>query len=446
MNARSRATSIVNSRTSRKGSPADRGKKVLDFPDAAVPAPPQPRGPSSRWDSFRRLGPGVVTGVADVDPALVLTATVIGAAFGYSLLWVVLLCVPFLLTIFAVSARLGYETRRGLVDLLRQNYGKRLALACAGVIIVINLAMIIADLMAVSDAFSIILGQQRAFFVAATAFSIWYVLIFRDYRRITRILLWVSLPLFVYVAAALIAAPSPQIVLGRTFVPRVYHSTAYVSAIVALMGSLLTPYVLVWQTSSRREHAVIGEKAPHGAESHMGTFAATLLSYCIIVAAASVLQLPHPIDMSTRQAADALRPAAGSLGPLFFSLGIIGSGMVALPVLVASMCYSVAEAMEWKSGLSEHPWEAKKFYVLISAAMFVAAAANLFPISTVQALYISQILAGLLTIPILLFLLALSNDRRVMKTINSRWQNFWIGAAAGGLVAAGLAWLWWSIF
>lgn len=432
----------MNSRKSRRGTSADRGK-VLRFPTLATTTPSS--GVRGFLQKLGHLGPGIVTGAANVDPSLVITATVAGAAFHYSVLWVVVLCVPFLMSIFNVSGRIGFETQKGLVDLLREHYGKGWALGCAALVVVINMAMIIADLMAISDALSIILRQRRAFFVAAAAFSIWYVLIFRDYRKITRALLWLSLPLFVYVAAAVFAAPSLREVLTRTFLPRVVRSGDYIAAVVALFGSLLTPYVLVWQTSSRREHAVIGVHTPHEAQSQAGTFVTSVLSFSIIVAAASVMHMPAAADMTTLQAAEALRPAAGSAGPIVFALGIIGAAMVALPVLVASMCYSISEAMEWKAGLSEVPWEAKRFYVLISIAMFVAAAANFLPINPVKALYWSQILAGILTVPILTFILAISRDRRVMITTNSRSQNFWIGAAIGGLLAAGLVYAWWAV-
>jgi Mn2+/Fe2+ NRAMP family transporter len=410
-----------------------------------MPTPPRPPGLRGVFDYYRRIAPGIVTGTADVDPALVLTATVAGAAYSYSLLWVVVLCVPFLITVFSVSGRLGFETRKGFVDLLRQNYGHTVAITCAILIVAINLAMIVADLMAVSDAISIILGLKRYFFIAVVAFSVWYILIFHNYRRFTRTLLWLSLPLFIYIAAAVAAAPSPGWVLLSTVMPRVSHDPGYVAALVGLFGSLLTPYVLVWQTSSRREYAEQGQHL-HGAESHAGGLITCLLAYCIIVAAGSVLHIPNAADMTTRQAADALRPAVGDLGQYLFALGIIGAGMVALPVLVASMCYSISESMGWRSGLSEHPWEAKSFYVLISVTMFVAGILNFLRINPVKALYWSQILAGVLTVPILILMMVLSNDRRIMHTVNTRMQNFWLGAAIGGLVAAGLTLLWWKFF
>lgn len=399
--------------------------------EAAVPQPLRGR--------LARLGPGIVTGIADIDPALVITATVAGAIYGHSLLWVVVLCIPFLITIFAVSARIGHQTQQGLVDLLRQHYGRGVALACASIVIVINLAMIIADLLAVSEAFSVIVQQPRMFFVAAIAFTVWYILIFRDYYRITHTLVWLSLPLFAYLLTGVMSVSEPTVVLKNTFLPAPTQSPDYIIAFMALCGSLLTPYVLVWQTSSRREQALLGEREPYGPGHHAGGLVAALVSYSVLLTAAEVLHGRGVVaaNLSSRQAAAALAPM-GEIGPLLFCLGIIGAGLVALPVLVASMCYSFAEAMGWRSGLSEHPWEASRFYVMISVVVFVAAAANFFRINPVGALYWSQVLAGILTVPILLFILLLSNDRRIMRSTNSAMQNFWIGAAAGGLICAGL--------
>ncbi len=438
MSAELKGTCDVSFQRSRRGSAADR-RNIVSFP--ARPPDQGPRGP------FRRLLPGLVTGASDVDPSLVITATVAGSVYHYSLLWSVLLCIPFLLAVFAVSARIGVETKQGLVDLLRTNYGQIIALLCAILVVAINMAMIVADLMAVTDAFSIIMDLPRSYFVAALAFSVWYILIFRDYRKITHALALLSLPLFIYVAAAIFAHPDWRQVISHSLFPRIPHDTGYPVTVIAVFGSLLTPYVLVWQTSSRREEALAGERFEGGAggEHHTGAFVTTILCYSIMVAAATVLKVPLADDLTTRMAAEALTPAAGSLGRVLFALGIIGAGMVALPVLVASMCYSVAEAMGWKSGLNESPWDAIRFYVMISIAMFMAAALNFAHLNPVKALYWSQILAGALTVPILVFILLVSNDRRVMRTTNSWWQNFWIGASGGAIVAAVLIVFWWKI-
>jgi Mn2+/Fe2+ NRAMP family transporter len=362
---------------------------------------------------------------------------VAGAVYGHSLLWVVPLCIPFLITIFAVSARIGHQTERGLVDLLRQHYGRGVGKACAAIIIVVNLAMIIAGLLAVSEALALIFQQRHIFFVAAVAFSLWYILIFRDYYKTTQTLLWLSLPLFAYVAAGVMAISDPWLVVKRTFFPTVMGSPDYLLALIAVMGSLLTPYVLVWQTSSRREQALLGAREPYGPGHHAGGLVPAVIFYFVLLTAAEVLHGQTKRGLNFSQASDALAPL-GEIGPLLFALGIIGAGMVALPILIASMCYSVAEGMGWRSGLSEKPWDAKWFYVLISVTVFVAAAANFFDINPVGALYWSQVLAGVLTIPILLFILLLSNDRRIMRTTNTPTQNFWIGAALGCLISAGV--------
>lgn len=424
----------MSSQRSRRGTPADRGK-LLRFP-------PEVRPPDSAWRRIVALGPGVVTGAADLDPSAVITATVVGAAFAHSLLWVVLLCIPFLLTIFSVTARIGLETRKGLLDLVRENYGRGWAMAGAILTIITNMAVIIADLMAVSDALAIILHQDREYFIAVVAFSVWYILIFHDYRKITRFLVLLSLPLFTYVAVAVLVARHDVVhLISSILIPRATLNSDYVGGLVALFGSLLTPYILLWQVSSRSDP----EHEHSKADSHAATLVSILLASAVTIAAAAVLHLPRAVDMTTRQAAEALRPVAGDWGMIVFAIGIVGAGLVALPVLVASMCYDLAQAAGWKYGLSENPWNARSFYLLISVSMLFATVMNYLPINPVKALYWSMILAGIMTLPTLVFILLVSNDRRIMRTINTRRENFWIGAAAGAVVAAGFAFVVWKL-
>jgi Mn2+/Fe2+ NRAMP family transporter len=279
------------------------------------------------------------------------------------------------------------------------------------------------------------LNVPRSYMVAAIAFTVWYILIFRDYRRITKALVIASLPLYIYVASAIMTGPPIRELLHQIFIPVMTNKTHLVEGVVALFGSFLTPYIVLWQTSSRTDPA----HEPHQADSYAATLVAAVLGISIIIASASLLHFSHPVDMNVRQAAEALRPVVGELGTVLFSIGIIGSGLVALPVLVASMCYTLAQAMGWRYGLSENPWEAKSFYLLISASMIVATLGNFININPVKALYWSMLLAGVATIPTLLFILIVSNDRRIMRTVNSRLQNFWVGAATGGSAAATLA-------
>ena len=422
----------------REGSSSDRGQ-VIRYPALDTGLPRFLERYANQSTFLRRVLPGMVTGAADVDPALVLTATAVSVAFGYQLLWVVLLAVPFLLMVFSVSARIGFETRRGLVDLLRDHYGQRVALGFTTVLAGINMLMLVADLLAVTDALSLVLGQRRIFFVAMVAFGVWNILISGNYQQITRSLALLSLPLFVYVLAALTArAPVGQLV-SHSVIPMMHADVSYTKAVIAIFGALLTPYLLVWQTSSRRDTAVSGAEV-HESEHRIGTIVTTILCFCVMIVAATALRSPTGLDvpLTVRLTAEALTPAFGELGPVIFAIGIIGAGMVALPVITASLCYSVSEAMGWDYGLNSNPWEAKRFYLLISIAMLIAAAFNFFHLDTINVVYTSQVAAGVLAIPILIFILLLSNDRRVMKTVNSRIQNFWIGAAAGALAATAL--------
>lgn len=395
--------------------------------------------PTSLKSRAAKALPGIIAGAADLDPAAVLTATVAGASFGYSLGWVVLLCVPVLFSVFAVSSRIGQETRKGLVELVRENYGKKLALLIAFLIVAVNFAMIVGDLVAVSDGISLLTVFPRSYFLAIVGFTIWYVLIVGDYHKTTKALGTLTLILVAYVVAAYHLTDSFSGLARGVFLPRMEGSTAYMMGVVAVFGSLLTPDIIVWQTSSRRGLPE-GLAQAHVSESHAGTLVACVISLSAMIAA-SHLQVADPSSMTTRTASEALG-TFGILGPVLFSLGIIGSGLIALPILVASLCFSVAEAFGWKSGLSSQPWEARLFYVMISVTVFLAVFIDLFGVHTVKVLYWSQVLAGIVLVPIFAYILLVSNNSRIMRTTNTRFENFWLGIAALGMFISTALFFW----
>ncbi len=390
-----------------------------------------------------RVLPGIIAGAADLDPAAVLTATVAGASFGYSLGWVVLLCVPVLFSVFAVSSRIGHQTHKGLVELVRLHYGRKIAIGIALLIVVVNLAMVIGDIVAVSDGFSLITMLPRSYFLAIVAFTVWYVLILGNYQKTTKALGTLTLILIAYVFAAVHVTDSFGALAGGILLPKLHLNTGYMMGVIAVFGSLLTPDVIVWQTSSRRGLPE-GLREAHVTESHAGTFVACLISLCAMIAA-SHLHVADPSSMSTRTASEALG-SLGIAGPVLFSMGLVGSGLIALPVLVASLCFSVAEAAGWKSGLAFVPWDAKMFYVMISGTVFVALFIDFFPVNTVQVLYWSQVLAGIVLVPIFGYILLLSNNPQVMRTTNTRFENLWLGAAALGMLVSNILFFWTEIF
>ncbi|HEX7960866.1 MAG TPA: divalent metal cation transporter [Terriglobales bacterium] len=392
-----------------------------------TPAPSAPPKP--------RILPGIIAGAADLDPAAVLTATVAGATFGYSLGWVVLLCVPVLFSVLKVSSRIGLQTGSGLVQLIREHYGRKAVIPIAFGMVAVNMAMIIGDIVAVSDALALIMDLPRVFYLAAVGFTVWYLLIVGNYQTTTNALGVLTLVLISYVLAAVHVTSSFTELAKGIFLPSIQMNSAYMMGVVAVFGSLLTPDVIVWQTSSRRGLPK-GLAQAHAGESHAGTFVACLISLCAIVAA-SHLKVADPSSMSTRTASEALS-SFGTLGPILFSIGIFGSGLIALPILVGSLCFSITEAFQWKSGLSYVPWEARHFYVLISATVFIAVFIDFIGVNTIKILYWSQVLAGIVLIPIFAFILLLGNNRKVMQTTNSRWENIWLSIAAVAMLFSSL--------
>lgn len=406
-------------------------------PDSGDPAPG-----GGFLSGVRQTLPGIIAGAADLDPAAVLTATVVGATFGLSIAWVVLISFPVLKTVFAVSSRIGRDTRRGLIELVRIRYGSGRAKLMALGMVVVNLAMVIGDIYAVSDAFSLILLQRRAMFIAVVGFVIWYFLIVSDYKKVTRTLGSLTLVLLAYILAAHRATDSYGHLVQGVFLPHLRMTGAYFMAAIALFGSLLTPDVIVWQTSTKRDLPT-GVASAHYTESQAGTIVACLISFCVIVCA-SRLHVADPSQMTSRSAAEALN-VLGQAGPVIFSLGIIGSGLVALPLIVGSLCFSVAEAFGWKSRLSRAPWEATRFYTLISAVVVIAVAVDLFGINVVTVLYWSQLFAGVLTIPILHYMRKLGDDPALVSVRNTRAENGWLRGAFIVTILANLAFLWFQV-
>ncbi len=382
---------------------------------------------------------GVVAGAADLDPAAVLTATVAGATFGYNIGWVVLLSIPVLWSVFSVSARIGRDSRKGLVELVRQQYGRNTALALALGVFAVNFVMIIGDLVAVSDALSIVTNQWRAFFLVPLAFVVWYMLIVGNARKSMERLGLLSLFLIAYVVAACSTVHSPMRLASAILLPHIEATAAYSMAVIAVFGSLLTPDVIIWQTSSKREIPRSADRSQE-TESHAGTFVATLISLSAIVVAAS-FHLTDPSLMTTRSASQALA-FLGSAGPLLFALGILGSGMVALPLLAASLSFSISEASGWASGLNMEVWEARYFYIVISSILLLAVIISLFGINTVQLLYWSQVGAGALVVPILGFLLLLGHSRDVVHSPNRPFDDFCLSFALVAMLVANSFFVW----
>jgi Mn2+/Fe2+ NRAMP family transporter len=325
------------------------------------------------------------------------------------------------------------------VELVREQYGRKMALALATGVFAVNFAMIIGDLVAVSDALSIVTNQWRAFFLVPLAFLVWYMLIVGNARKSIERLGLLSLFLIAYVVAAIYTVHSPAQLARGILLPHIEATSAYSMAVIAVFGSLLTPDVIVWQTSSKREIPRSADPE-HDTESHAGTLVATLISLSAIVVAAS-FHVSDPSVMTTRSASQSLA-FLGSVGPLLFALGILGSGMVALPLLAASLSFSTAESIGWDSGLNKEVWEARYFYLVISSILLISVIVSLFGVNTVRLLYWSQVGAGALVVPILGFLILLGRNKRVVHSSSRTLDEICLSFAVLAMLVANIHFVW----
>jgi Mn2+/Fe2+ NRAMP family transporter len=365
---------------------------------------------------FRIMGPGIVSGAADNDPAGVITYIQIGATTGFSLLWLMLLSTPILYYLEDMSSRLGIVGKRGISRLLRRRYGA--AVACVIVLPVVfsNVITIGADLSGTAAAVQLLTGVRWVWWVVPIAGLLAVLLVRASYRTISRGLL-VLTPLFLlYVAAGFLVRPNWAAVLRATFLPSVRFTPTYLAAALALLGATLTPYMFFWQTTEEVEdHRRVADLKDERVDVAAGMIYANFVFYFIILAAAAVIPRGTAGVGTVLEAAATLRPVAGPLATLLFAIGFLASGIMAVPVMVACSAYTVAELFGWSEGLSKTVGEARGFYGLLAGALAVGAGVALAGISPVALMFWSSVVNGLLLAPLFLVLLMLCNDVQIVR-------------------------------
>ena len=371
------------------------------------------------------MGPGIVSGAADNDPAGVVTYIQVGATTGLGLLWLMLLATPMLYYLEEMSTRLGVVTKRGIGRVLCDRYGRRLAAAVIGPVVLSNVITIGADLTGTAAALDLLTGIAWEWWIVPLAALLASSLIFASYRTISRFLLLLT-PLFVlYIITGFIVHPHWDRVLRATFIPAVQFTPTYFTAALGLLGATLTPYMFFWQTTQEVEaHRKVEDLANENVDVAAGMLYANLVFYFIILVAGIVL-FGRGINVQTvRDAALSLRPLAGSGAQLLFGLGIIVSGILSVPVMSACTAYGLAELFGWREGLDKKIWQARGFYLLLTGTLAVGGAIALLHISPVTLMYWSQIINGFLLPPLFFVLLHLANDRRVLRGYtNGRVSN-----------------------
>jgi NRAMP (natural resistance-associated macrophage protein)-like metal ion transporter len=386
---------------------------------------------------FRRLGPGLITGAADDDPSGISTYSVTGAAFGYTLLWTALLSFPLMTAVQLMCARLGMVTGQGLAGVIRCRYSRWVLWGACALLVTANTVNIGADLGGMGKVTAMVTGINSLYWTPIYALLIGSFLIWSSYYVIARIFKWLTLVLFAYVLAAFITKPDWSAVIRFTLIPHFESSGTYWATLVGIFGTTISPYLFFWQCSQeveeernhgrltveQREGATDAELRKSRNDVVTGMLFSNLIMYFIILTTAATLHAHGQTTITTaEQAAEALRPLAGNGAYLLFSLGLIGAGMLGVPVLAGSSAYAVSEAADWKGSLAERPRMARKFYFVIAVGLLLGLALDYAGFNAVSMLFWSAVLNGVLAPPLIAVVVLLTSSREIMGLrANSIW-------------------------
>jgi len=370
------------------------------------------------------IGPGVITGGADNDPAGIATYTTAGALFGYSLLWVLLICTPLMIVVQEMAARLALVKRKGLSSIIKEYYGKKTAMYVMSILIVANIATIGADIAGVASVMGLVTGINWMFYIIPVSALIGYLILFKKYRTIRNFLICLTALLVVYIFSSILARPDWHQVL-HGFIPSYIPTAGFIAAAIGVIGTTISPYMLFWQASDElEEHKTILRPREIEIDTGIGMVWSNVIAIFIIIAAASTLFVAGVRVETAEQAALALKPLAGKWAYLLFSLGVIISGFLALPVLAGSTAYAISETFGWNEGLDKKVFSAKGFYSVFVLSLLVGSLLSFLPISPIQFLYYTQVLDGFLVPFLIIFLLVLCNNKKVMgKYTNTKLKN-----------------------
>lgn len=404
-----------------------------------------------RTTVLRSLGPGLVTGAADDDPSGIATYSQVGAQFGYGLAWTMLFSFPLMAVFQAVCARIGAVTGVGIAHNLRRHYSIWLLRVVVMLLLVANVINLGADLGAMGSAAKLLIGGSGLFYTVL--FGIVCILLetFLNYARYARVLKWLTLSLFAYVAVAFTAHVQWGAALHATLVPRLILDAPHTTALVAILGTTISPYLFFWQSSqevedARRRHVRPLGLNPQDAGSELariridtvvGMGISNLIALFIILATAATLHANGVTDIQTSaQAAEALRPIAGPVTFYVFAAGIIGTGMLAVPVLAGSAAYAVAEVFQWRGSLDSRPLQARAFYGTIAAATLGGVALNFVGLDPIKALYWAAVVNGVLAAPLMAVIMLIATNPRIMGRLRLPFPMRLIGWLAAGVMAA----------
>ncbi|MFY9837286.1 MAG: divalent metal cation transporter [Xanthobacteraceae bacterium] len=404
---------------------------------------------------FSKLGPGLITGASDDDPSGIGTYSQAGAQLGFGIGWTMLLTYPLMVAIQEISARIGRVTGHGIAGNVRRNFPAPVMWSLVILLSIANTFNVAADLAAMGDSLKVLVGGPRVFYVAAFGGVSVLAQIFFDYKRYVAILKWLTLALFAYVITlAIVKVPWAQALRGL-LVPSVQWDGAFFTTLVAILGTTISPYLFIWQSSQEAEEQRIdrnkkplkaspstkdAEFARIRVDTLVGMAFSNIIAIAIIMTTAATLHANGKTVIATSaQAAEALRPLAGVFAELIFALGIIGTGLLAIPVLAGSTAYAVGESRKWPVGLSRKPKGAVAFYAVLTVSVLIGIGLNFTPLDPIKALYWSAVINGMLAPPVMALMMLLVRKKAVMGSIRIEGWLYWLGWLATAVMALSIA-------
>ena len=408
-----------------------------------------------------QLGPGLITGAADDDPSGIATYSQAGAQFGAGMLWFLAFTTPLMIGIQMVSARIGWVTGQGLAANICRVMPRWAAISLVAMLVLANTLNIGADVAAMGEALQMVIGGPEhghavLFGVLCAALPVWL-----SYDSMVRVLKWLTLALLAYVGVVLVLHVDWERVLIQTLIPSIQGGSDYWMMIVAVLGTTISPYLFFWQAAQEAEqrqrmnddHPVAQNArflrehlARIKLDTMVGMVFSNVIAFCVMLATAITLNQHGITDIqTTKQAAEALRPIAGNFAFALFALGIIGTGMLAVPVLAGSAAYAVADVFEWRSGLDHTMGEAKGFYAVLIAATAIGTLIDFTPLDPIKALVWSAVVNGVIAVPIMVVMMWLGTNRTILGkyTLTRRHQFFgWLATAVMFAAVVAMVWAW----
>ena len=401
---------------------------------------------------FRALGPGLITGAADDDPSGIATYSQAGAQFGFSITWTLLFTYPLMTVIQEISARIGRTTGKGIAANIRNHYSNAVLQCVVFLLVIANTINIGADLGAMADALRLLIGGPIFVYVFSFATLCATLEVFIRYSRYVSVLKWLTFALFAYFGTVMaVKVPWAEAARGF-FIPTVSSNAEFWTVVVAIFGTTISPYLFFWQASQEVEEIKnVAARKPLVKSPEQGTDAierikvdtyigmafSNLVALAIMVTTAATLHAAGTTDIQTSsQAAEALKPIAGSFAFAIFAMGVVGTGLLAIPVLAGSAAYAVGEAFKWPIGLDRKPKKTRAFYATIVIATLCGIAITLSPLDPIKALFWSAVINGVVAVPVMAMMMFISSNKRIMGKFVVTGILRAVGWLATGIMAA----------